>query len=233
MYIYTNYVFLNAQLSSSCRRKLINQERGSHYVSVVSTIGNESRFREKLYSRPGYLQIFHDLKPVNCEVPDNSVNTVPSTRADPASLEYLAGSEKTADKDIIVTKSEPIQLLFVKKELVKPYAVVDMTDIATKAGLDDTETKDDTATKAGLDDTETKGDTATKAGLDDTATKHKSKHHKNKHVPSNREALSHSFGSCTDNNNVTQVELNTFYTIPLYVNLHVPMTINPSYITVQ
>ena len=223
MYICTKYVYLNAQLSSSCRRrKLINQNKGSHYVSVVSTIGNEYRLRKKLYSHPGYLQIFHDPKPVDYEVPVGSVNIAPNARTDPASLEYLAGSEERpsiTDKDVMMMKSEPIQLLSAnmttmttskldahksaqvkKKKLVKPYAVVDVTDIATKAGLDD------------------------------TATKHKSKHHKNKHVPSNREALSHSFGSCTDNSIITQVELNgRFYTVPVYVNLHVPMTINPSY----
>ncbi|XP_065884161.1 uncharacterized protein [Dysidea avara] len=204
------------------RRKLINQNKGSHYVSVVSTIGNEYRLRKKLYSHPGYLQIFHDPKPVDYEVPVGSVNIAPNARTDPASLEYLAGSEERpsiTDKDVMMMKSEPIQLLSAnmttmttskldahksaqvkKKKLVKPYAVVDVTDIATKAGLDD------------------------------TATKHKSKHHKNKHVPSNREALSHSFGSCTDNSIITQVELNgRFYTVPVYVNLHVPMTINPSY----
>ncbi|XP_065884164.1 uncharacterized protein [Dysidea avara] len=208
------------------RRKLMNKHKGSHCVSVVSTIGNEYRLRKKLYSCPGYLQIFHDPKPVDYEVPVDSVNIAPNARTDPAHLEYLAGSEErpsVTDKDVMMMKSEPIQLSSAnmttmttskldahksaqvkKKKLVKPYAVVDVTDIVTKAGLDD------------------------------TATKHKSKHHKNKHVPSNREALSHSFGSCTDNNNVTQVELNgRFYTVPLYVNLHVPITINPSYRTAQ
>jgi len=189
----------------------------------VSTIGNESTIRKKLYSRPGYLQIFHDAKPGNYEVPVDSVNIVPNTRVDPAGLEYLTGSEERpsiTDADVMMMKTQPIQPLSAnmttvttskphthksaqvkKKKLVKPYAVVDMADIAAKAGLED-----------------------------DTVTKPKSKHQRNKHVPTNREALSHSFGAHTRNSTTTQVELNgRFYTVPIYVNLHIPMTINPSY----
>jgi len=222
-----NMYILKVLLSLSCRRrKLINKNKGSHYVSVVSAIGNESTIRKKLYSRPGYLQIFHDQKPANYEVPFDSINIVPSTRVDPAGSEYLAGSEERpsiTDNDVMMMKSQPIQLLSAnmttmttvttskpdthksapvkKKKLVKPYAVVDMADIAAKAGLDD-----------------------------DTATKLKSKHQRNKYVPTNREALSHSFGTHTDNSTTTQVDLNgRFYTVPIYVNLHIPMTINPSY----
>jgi len=199
----------------------MNKKKGSHYVSVVSAIGNESIIKKKLYSRPGYLQIFHDPKPAHYEIPVCSENIAPNTRTDPAGLEYVAGSEERpsiTDKDVMMMRSEPMQLLSAnmtsmatskdtyksvqvkKKKLVKPYAVVDMADIAAKAGLDD------------------------------TAPKQKSKHQKNKHFPTNREALKHSFGSCTNNSTTTQVELNgRFYTVPVYVNLHIPMTINPSY----
>ena len=192
----------------------------------MTAICNESTTRKKLLSRPGYLQIFHD--PANSEVPANSINIVPSTRADPASLEYLAGTEErhdvtdkdgteerhyVTDKDVKMIKPEPVQLLSTtvttskldthkstQVHKVEPYAVVDMIDIVTTAGLDN------------------------------TVTKHKSKHQRNKHVPTNREALILSFGTHTDDSITTQVELNgRFCTVPLYVNLHIPMTINPSY----
>ena len=167
-----------------------------------------------MYSRPGYLQIFHD--PTNYKVPVNSINIVPSTTVDPASLEHMAGTEEgydVTDKDEKLIKPEPLQLLSTNMTTVttskpdthkntqvhkvEPYAVVDMIDIA---------------------------------GLDNTVTKHKSKHQRNKHIPTNREALILSFGTHTDNSTNTQVELNgRFFTVPLYVNLHTPMTINPSY----
>jgi len=162
-----------------------------------------------LYSRPGYLQIFHDPKPGSYEIPVNSINIVPSTKADPANLEYLAGSEERPEKEVTTTKPEPIQLLSAnvttsnhnQLKRVEPYAVVDMVDIATKAGLDN------------------------------TVTKHRSKHQRNNHKHTNRETLILAFGARTDDSTITQVELNEmFYTVPIYVNLHTPMTINPSYI---
>jgi len=197
----------------------IKKHKGTHYVSVVSIIGNESlSTKKKLYSRPGYLQIFHDPMPAVAyyEVPIKS-----SAKSDPANSENPAGTEERpsiSDKDVMLLKSEPIELLSTnmttsstsklevhrsaqvkKKKLVKPYAVVDMADIAAKAGLD---------------------------GI---ASKHKSKQQKNKCVPSNKEALSHSFGSCAeDSSTTTQVELNgRYYTVPAYVNLPIPMTVNP------
>ena len=93
-----------------------------------------------------------------------------------------------------------------KKKLVKPYAVVEVKDIVTDKSLE-----------------------ATSHGVLDRL---RAKRQKHEELPSNREALKKSFGLCLDSS-TTQVEQHSsterYCTVPIYVNLNIPMTVNPSY----
>ena len=92
-----------------------------------------------------------------------------------------------------------------KRKLVKPYAIVDVKDIGSDSDL------------------------GTSRGLLDRL---KLKRQKQEELPSNREALKKSF-TLSLHNNITPVEQHTstgrYYTVPIYVNLNIPMTVNPSY----
>ena len=98
-----------------------------------------------------------------------------------------------------------VQITHPKRKLVKPYAIVEVGDIGNDSGL------------------------GTSQGVLDRL---KRKRQKQEELPSNREALKRSF-TLSLHNNTTQVEQHPstgrYYTVPIYVNLNVPMTLNPSY----
>lgn len=187
-------------------------------------IGNESRTGQ-LHSRPGYLQIVHDSPCAGYEIPRSSINLRPETTLLANETEYpkreLHGcaDSNTSINSVKVT-TEPIRTSLVsgtdhhtsdaqvnkgKRKLVKPYAIVDVRDIGT-----------DTSLKASQ-------------GVLDRL---KAKHQKQEELPSNREALKKSFASCVSNS-ASQVDqcasTPRYYTVPMYVNLNVPMSVNPSY----
>lgn len=207
----------------SCRRRKQRDSSGLHYISVVHGIGNKSR-KGQLHSRPGYLQIVHEAS-TSCsgyEVPRSSLNIKPGITNE---TEYLRREIRTtADSNSSINSvqvtTQPIQTASVgtyrvnesqvitksKKKLVKPYAVIDVKDIATDVSLG-----------------------AANHGVLDRLRAKRPKHEE----PSpNREALKKSFGLCLERSN-TQVEQHTstgrYFTVPIYVNLNIPMTVNPSY----
>ena len=187
-------------------------------------IGNESR-KGQLHSRPGYLQIVHEVR-TSCgdyEVPMNSLNMRPGITLLPNETEYprkeiRACADSNSSINSVQVITELIKTASVgtdhvndtqiiaksKKKLVKPYAVVDVKDITTDASLE-----------------------AASHGVLDRL---RAKRQKHEELPSNREALKKSFGLCLESC-TTQVETSTgrYYTVPIYVNLNMPMTVNPSY----
>jgi len=199
----------------------------------VSGIGRVPMLeRGQLYSRPGYLQIVHDVRCVGYEVPRNSINltpriTLPSNNEIDYPRRELQGGHTNSNSSInsVQVTVEPIKVASVssttteldvndphiirgKKKLVKPYAIVDVKDIVI--------------------------DMASKANQE-VLGRHKAKHKKHKELPCNREALEKSFNLCSDitTAQAEQSPANTskgrYYTVPMYVNVNIPMTINPSY----
>ena len=216
-------------LSSSlyCRRRKWRSRNGLYYISIVHGIGNESR-RGQLHSRPGYLQIVHDAPCAGYEVPRSSVNIRPQattllTNETEYSRRELRGcADSNSSINSVQVTTEPIQTRMVssrltdghtdnvkitqpKRKLVKPYAIVDVKDIGSDSDL------------------------GTSRGLLDRL---KLKRQKQEELPSNREALRKSFAMSL-HNNTTPVEQHTstgrYYTVPIYVNLNIHMTVNPSY----
>jgi len=91
-----------------------------------------------------------------------------------------------------------------KKKLVKPYAVIDIKDIGNE-----------------------------KSASHGVLNRLRAKRQKHETLPSNREALKKSFGLCLESSTslVEQPSSSTgrYHTVPIYVNLNIPMTVNPSY----
>ena len=126
---------------------------------------------------------------------------------------FSVNSVQTTTKPIHTTNSNAIHLNGTqnnkgRKKLVKPYAVVDVKDIETDGRL---ETSQEVLGRYS-----------------------RAKHQRHTEVPSNREALEKSFALNSDNITIsTEVEQPTspgrYYTVPMYVNINVPMTVNPSY----
>lgn len=191
-------------------------------------IGNGSR-NGQLHSRPGYLQIVHDGPScAGYEVPRDSVNIRPQTTTPLTNeTEYprreirgCADSNSSINSVQVTTQSiqttlvtstptdhhkDSVQITHPKRKLVKPYAIVDVKDIGSDSDLE------------------------TSRGVLDRL---KRKRQKQEDLPSNREALKRSF-ALSLHNNTTQVEQHPstgrYYTVPIYVNLNIPMTVNPSY----
>ena len=210
----------------SCRRRKQRDRSGLHYISVVHGIGNKSR-KGQLHSRPGYLQIIHEAG-TSCagyEIPRSSLNIRPGITLLPNETEYprreiRACADSNSSINSVQVTTESIQTASVgtdhvnnvqiitksKTKLVKPYAVVDVKDITTDVSLE-----------------------AASHGVLDRL---RAKRLKHEELPSNREALKKSFGLCLERSS-TQVEQHTstgrYYTVPIYVNLNAPMTVNPSY----
>lgn len=214
------------------RRRKWRNRNGLYYISIVHGIGNVSR-RGRLHSRPGYLQIVHDAPCAGYEVPRSSVNIRPqATTLLTNETEYprreLHGcADSNSSINSVQVTTEPIQMRMVssrlvssrptdghtdnvkvtqpKRKLVKPYAIVDVKDIGSDSDL------------------------GTSRGLLDRL---KLKRQKQEELPSNREALKKSF-TLSLHNNITPAEQHTstgrYYTVPIYVNLNIPMTVNPSY----
>lgn len=205
------------------RRRKQRSRDGLHYISIVQGIGNESK-RGQLYSRPGYLQIIAPC--AGYEIPCNSVNITPElalTNETEYPRRELGGcTDSNSSINSVQVTTQLIQTSLVsasvtdryannlqvptgQTKLVKPYAIVDVKDISTNKGLQVSQ------------------------GLLDRL---KARRQKQEKLPSNREALTNSFASCP-NNSITQFEQRSstgrYYTVPIYVNLNIPMTVNPSY----
>lgn len=186
-------------------------------------IGNESR-RGYLYSRPGYLQIIAPC--AGYEIPRNSVNITlepaPTNETEYPRRELGGCADSNSSINSVHVTTQSIQTSLVstsvtdryannlqvptgQTKLVKPYAIVDVKDISTNKGLQVSQ------------------------GLLDRL---KARRQKQEKFPSNREALTNSFASYP-NNSITQFEqyspAGRYYTVPIYVNLNVPMTVNPAY----
>ena len=208
----------------SCRRRKQRNRNGLHYISVVQGIGNESR-RGQLHSRPGYLQIVNEAYCAGYEIPRSSLIIRPAATKYPR-REVRACADSNSSIDSVQVTTENIQTSSVgidlqpssvgtncangqiidksKKKLVKPYAVIDIKDIGNE-----------------------------KAASHGVLDRLKAKRQKYETLPSNREALKKSFGLCLENS-TSQVEqpsssTGRYHTVPIYVNLNIPMTVNPSY----
>ena len=186
-------------------------------------IGNESR-KGQLRSRPGYLQIIHEARTSygDYEVPLNSLNvrseiTLLSNENEYPRREIRACADNNSSISSVQVTTEPIQTAsvgadhvndtqIITKSLVEPYAIVDIKDITTDASLE--------------------------VASDGVLDRLRAKHQKHEELLFNREAFKKSFGSCLESC-TTQVEQHTstgrYHTVPMYVNLNIPMTVNPSY----
>ena len=192
-----------------------------------------------LHSRPGYLQIIQDAStcPAGYEVPHSSVNLRyektlhpnGTNEIDHPRRELSRCTDSNSSITSVQVNIEPIQTTLVssanktnilcangtaqitevkKKKLVKPYAVIDVEKITTDKHI---------------------GASHGVLGW----RKNKTKHQKHEELPSNREALNKSF-ALWSGSSATQVEQSSpsagrYYTVPVYVNLNIPMTVNPSY----
>ena len=131
--------------------------------------------------------------------------------------EIRACADNNSSLNSVQVTTEPIQTTsvgtdhvndtqIITKSLAIPYAIVDVKDITTDANLE-----------------------AASYGVPDRL---RAKHQKHEELLFNRETFKKSFGSCLESC-TTQVEQHTstgrYHTVPIYVNLNIPMTVNPSY----
>ena len=207
---------VKSQLLSSRRRKQ-KIKNGLNYISVVQGIGNESR-RGQLISRPGYLQIIHEAPNVKPEIPHNNNPFIvrpgtkpPLNENEYPRREFHTGADSNSSSsqmisEIIQTSSvgtDGANGQIIIKQFVKPYAMVDITDIGTDTSLE----------------------AASHGVLDQLRVKHQ----RNETLS---EALKKSFDLCLESS-TSQVKQPSssgrYHTIPIYVNLDIPMTVNPSY----
>ena len=156
--------------------------------------------RSSLNVRPGITLLQNET-----EYPRREIRTCADSNSSINSVQVTTESVQTASVGTDhVNESQVITKT--TKKLVKPYAVIDVKDIVTDVSLE-----------------------AASHGVLDRL---RAKHQTHEEPPSNREALKKSFGLCLEGSS-TQVEQHTstgrYCTVPIYVNLNIPMTVNPSY----
>ena len=174
-------------------------------------------------SHPGYLQIIHEAPNVKPEIPHNNnpFIVMPATKPPLNENEYPrrefhTGADSNSSSSQITTETIQTSSVgtdgangqIIIEQFVKPYAMVNIRDIGT-----------DTSLEAAI---------YSHGVLDQL----KAKHQRNETFS---EALKKSFDLCLDSSTAQVKQPSSsgrYYTIPIYINLDIPMTVNPSYMYV-